>query len=316
MPRTALYSEDKLAGLMYGMVIGDSLGARFNEKEPDEIPLLDNDYLLAHPPKNYTDDTQMAISVLEEMIEHGEIDQGSLRKRMLNRFTPWRGYGGGMLEVIERWRGGESIASTASSLYNGSGNFGDGGAVRIAPICCFFNRNQFTELYEQIHRCVLLTHTHSYGISGAVLQAAAVHLALNDVPVDEWMPLLFKLPLESAFKIKLGRVQQCLENRATVHEAAKDIGNGSEAIEAVPAAVFSTLRNIDSVIDTILFAVSMGGDCDTIGAMAGALAGARLGAHTIAPAYLSAVENEHEGLDFIKGLIHNAVGKQQSGLSG
>jgi len=183
MPRTALYSEDKLAGLMFGLLIGDSLGARFINKEPDDIPLLDGEYLQAHPPKSYTDDTQMALSVLEEMVENGQIDQMSLRERFIARFTPWRGYGGGMLEVIERWRGGESIAATASSLYNGTGNFGDGAAVRVAPISCFFNRNQTAELYEQVHRCVLLTHTHAYGISGAILQATGVLFALNEVPV-------------------------------------------------------------------------------------------------------------------------------------
>ncbi|MBN1759398.1 MAG: ADP-ribosylglycohydrolase family protein, partial [Chitinispirillaceae bacterium] len=241
MHRTPLYSEDKLTGLMLGMVTGDALGARFADKEPDEIPLLDVSFLNAHLPKFYTGDTQMAISVLEEMIESGQIDQSSLKDRILGRFAPWRGYGGGMLEVIDRWRGGASIAETASSLYNGTGNFGDGGAVRIAPISFFFNRNQTAELFEQVHRCVLLTHTHPYGISGAILQATMVLFALNDIPYDQWMPEIFKLPLESAFKIKLGKVVQCLENHANAHESAKSIGNGSEAIEAVPAALYAVL---------------------------------------------------------------------------
>lgn len=294
---------------MLGMLLGDAIGSRFNNKNPDDIPLLDVSFLDTHPPKFYTDDTQMALSVLEEMVENGQIDQASLQQRILKRFTPWREYGGGMLEVIERWRSGAPIAETASSLYNGTGNFGDGAAVRIAPISCFFGRNETAELFEQVHRCVLLTHTHPYGIAGAILQAAAVLLGLNDVPVDQWMQELFKLPMESAFKIKLGRVAQCLENQVNAHESAKDIGNGSEAIEAVPAALYAAMRNPDSLLDTVFFAVSMGGDCDTIAAMAGALAGARHGADAIPVQVLSSFENEKEGIDFIRGLIRKAVGE-------
>ncbi len=310
MLRTARYSEDKLTGMMLGMLLGDAIGSRFNDKNPDDIPLLDATFLDTHPPKFYTDDTQMALSVLEEMVENGQIDQASLQQRILKRFTPWREYGGGMLEVIERWRSGALIAETASSLYNGTGNFGDGAAVRIAPISCFFRRNETAELFEQVHRCVLLTHTHPYGIAGAILQAAAVLLALNDVPVNQWMQELFKLPMESAFKIKLGRVAQCLENQVNAHESVKDIGNGSEAIEAVPAALYAAMRNPDSLLDTVFFAVSMGGDCDTIAAMAGAMAGARFGADAIPVQVLSSFENEKEGIDFIRTLIRKATGNR------
>ncbi|MBN1577817.1 MAG: ADP-ribosylglycohydrolase family protein [Chitinispirillaceae bacterium] len=310
MKRTAFYSEDKISGLMFGMLAGDALGFRFNDKGPDEIPPLDMEYIRAHPPKNYTDDSQMAISVLEEMTENGLIDQSSLRDRFLRRFSPWRSYGGGMLEVIERWRDGEAIESTAASLYNGSGNFGDGAAVRVAPIPLFFQLDETAALQKEVDRCVLLTHTHPYGRAGALLHATAILLALNDVPENDWITRIFKLPIESAFKIKLGRVAQCLDRKASANESAKEIGNGPQAIEAVPAALFSVLRHPDSFLDAFLFSISMGGDTDTIGAMTGALAGARMGAARIPDELLEQIENEKEGLDFIRDLIIQAKGKK------
>ena len=306
MKRTVLYSEDKIAGLMLGILLGDVLGAPFDNKRPDEIPPLDLNYLLDHPPKKYTDDTQMAISVFEEMVENGVIDQASLRDRFLRRFSSWRGYGGGMLEVIERWRGGESTGVAASSLYNGSGSFGNGAAMRVAPICCFFGLDETAALYEQINRCALLTHTHPYGIAGALLQASMVLFALNDIPIEEWIDRIFKLPVESAFKIKLGSVVQCFERKVTAHEAAKEIGNGSEAIEAVPAGLYAVLRHPESFIDAVLFAISMGGDTDTIGAMTGALSGAFLGIEKLPEEVLDKIENEDEGLDFITSLVKKA----------
>ena len=300
MKRTSLYSVDKVSGLMLGMAAADALGSRFNDKPPDEIPPLDLEYIRSHPPKNYTDDTQMAISVFEEMAENGGVDQSSLRDRFLRRFSPWRGYGGGMLEVIERWRGGESISSTASSLYNGTGNFGDGAAVRAAPISIFFSLDEQDALFEQVHRCSLLTHTHPYGLAGALLHAFTVLLALNDIPVSEWLPRIFKLPIDSAFKIKLGRVVQCLERKSSAHESAKEIGNGPQAIEAVPAALYAVVRYPESFIDAVLFAVSIGGDADTIGAMAGAVAGARFGCLNIPESLINQMENGREGIDYIR----------------
>ncbi len=305
--RTVRYPEDKVAGLMLGLLLGDAIGSRFNDMAPDDIPPLDIDYIRRHPPTNYTDDTQMAISVLEEMIQNGSIDQYSIRERFLRRFSPWRGYGGGMLEVIERWRDGESIDVTASSLYNGLGSFGDGAAVRVAPIALFFGLDEIELLHHEVRKCAVITHTHPYGIAGALLHASAVLMALNDLPENEWLKRIFRLSIESAYKIKIGRVVQCLERKASAHESAVEIGNSSQAIEAVPAALYSVLRNPDSFIDALLFSISMGGDTDTIGAMAGALAGAKFGAENIPSELFEHIENCEEGMDFIEKLVKQAI---------
>ncbi len=296
---------------MLGVLLGDAVGAMFVGKNPDEIPPLDQDYLRDHPPKNYTDDTQMAFSVFEEMVENGMIDQKSLKNRFLCRFSPWRGYGGGMLEVIERWRGGEEIETAATSLYNGTGNFGNGAAVRVAPISAFFRLGEITELFEQVRRCAMLTHTHPYGIAGAQLQASAVLFALNDLPAEEWLKHIFKLPVESAFKIKLGRVAQCVERKASAYESVKEIGNGSEAIEAVPAALYAAIRHSDSFMDALLFAVATGGDSDTIGAMTGALSGALLGESRIPSEMVHKIENSPEGPDSIRFLVQRSAEKKK-----
>jgi poly(ADP-ribose) glycohydrolase ARH3 len=161
-------------------------------------------------------------------------------------------------------------------------------------------------MITEVRACSLLTHTHPYGISGAVLQAYAVSLALNNVPPREWMTRLFSFPIESAYKIKLEKVERCLSRQASSHESAREIGNGADALEAVPAAIYSVMRNPSSLADAVLFAVSMGGDTDTIGAMAGAVSGALHGAQGIPAEWLSHLENENEGRDFITALADKA----------
>jgi ADP-ribosylglycohydrolase len=303
MKRIPCYPAEKLKGIMLGLMIGDALGSRFNDMQPDDIPLLDLDYIRDNPPKRYTDDTEMAISVLEERICNGIIDQGALKDRFLRRYSSWRRYGGGMLEVIERWRRGDTVRTAAASLYDGTGNFGNGAAMRVAPISAFFTLDELDDLFEQVRRCAILTHTHSYGISGALLQSYAVLLALNDIPVDTWINRIFKLPIESAYKIKMGDVVQCLERNATANECAREVGNDAEAIEAVPAAVYSFLRHPDSFTDSVSFAVSMGGDTDTIAAMTGAISGAFLGDGEIPEELWTSLDERKEGPLFVRKLV-------------
>ena len=306
MPRVVQYSQDKVEGILLGTFLGDSIGAPFNGWLPEDIPPLDANYIATHPPRTYTDDTQMSISVFEEMLENGCINQPSLVQRFLKRFSPWRGYGGGMLEVIEQWKDGRDIESAAHSMYGGIGSFGDGAAMRAGPVSLFFTLQETELLAEQVRLSSLLTHTHPLGIAGAVMQAQAVLLALNDIPGEEWLKRLFSFPTESVFKIKLETVKNSIERQSSPHEAARDIGNGSDALEAVPAALFSAIRHPDSFTDAVLGGVSMGGDTDTIGAMAGAIAGARLGLNGIPQEWLANLENGVEGKDFVISLARKA----------
>ena len=306
--RSIQYPLEKIEGLLFGLFLGDAIGAPFDGCNPDELPFLDSNYVLANPPKTYTDDTQMGISVFEEMLENGRIDQQSLVQRFVNRFSPWRGYGGGMLEVIEKWRDGQDIAAAARSLYGGQGSFGDGAAMRAGPISAFFKLDETEELITQVGLCSRLTHTHPYGIAGAVLHACAVLLALNDVPLADWRHRLSTFPLESVFKIKLETIRSCIERQTSAHESAREIGNDADALDAVPAALFAVLRNPSSFADAVLFAVSMGGDTDTIGAMTGAIAGARFGSRGIPPEWFAGLENGTEGKDFISALARKAAG--------
>jgi poly(ADP-ribose) glycohydrolase ARH3 len=294
--------------MLLGTFLGDAIGAPFDGEAPDEIPLLDVHYISANPPTTYTDDTQMIISVFEEMAENGRIDQNSLVRRFLNRYSAWRGYSGGMASVIEQWRDGKSIESAAQSLYGAMGSFGDGAAMRSGAISAFFAIDDVDRMAEQVRLCSVLTHTHPYGIAGAVLQSYVVLLALNDVPVDEWLQRLFSFPTDNVFRIKFEAIRQCLERESSPHESAREIGNGSDALSAVPAAIFAVMRNPLSFSDAVLYAVSMGGDTDTIGAMAGAIAGARSGSGGIPAQWLKHLENGVDGKDFICALVRKAAG--------
>lgn len=307
MRRQICYDRDNVLGLLYGTCIGDAFGMKFDGCSNESIAPLELDSVLSQTSGLYTGDTQLNISVLEEMVENGRIDQASLGTRIMSRYSPWRKYGGGMFIVIERWRDGESFSEAAESLYSGIGSYGDGAAVRAAPASCFFKIEERDLLFEQVTLSSKLTHTHAIGIDGAKLQAYAALLALNKVDPSEWTGMMFQLPLDSSFKIKLGQIDYCLRNDAALTTVIDTIGNGSDALSAVSAAIYSLIRNKDSFVDAVLFAIELGGDTDTIGAMTGALAGAIHGMHNIPQTIIDKLENGHEGIKFIESLVDKAV---------
>lgn len=73
-------------------------------------------------------------------------------------------------------------------------------------------------------------------------------------------------------------------------EVVQQVGNGIAAFEAVPAALYAFLRHPESFTEAVLYALSLGGDTDTIASMTGALAGAYLGERAIPAVWRERVE--------------------------
>ena len=176
------YCLDKSKGLMAGLMVGDALGAPFEGKFRFKFPIDYRKFLLNMTPLIYTDDTQMAISILEECIFNKGIDQDSLKRRFIDRMNPNKGYGMSVMEVIDLWKNDISVQDAGKSLFDGTGSFANGGAMRIAPISIFFEGEQ---LIEQAKLATTLTHSNKLGVDGAILIAMATSLALKKAPIDK-----------------------------------------------------------------------------------------------------------------------------------
>lgn len=196
------------------------------------------------------------------------------------RTEPWRGYGTGPEKVFRALLLGVDWRRTASELFDGSGSYGNGGATRIAPVA--LTAGPLDEVCEQARAVAAITHQHPIGQAGAALQAAAVALALalpQDVALDrEWfLDALDACHRQPQFRARLNRLRHVLDDSRPAR-AARSLGNGIPALESVPMAVLAFLRSPDDPEQTLEFAAQVGGDTDSIAAMAGTLAGARCGA--------------------------------------
>ena len=94
----SLALERALVSLL-GLSVGDAFGERFFMPHGALHTAIDERTVPASPWR-YTDDTQMALSLVEVLREHGTIDQDALAKSFVQRFDPMRGYGPGAQRLL------------------------------------------------------------------------------------------------------------------------------------------------------------------------------------------------------------------------
>ncbi|MFI0864025.1 ADP-ribosylglycohydrolase family protein [Streptomyces smyrnaeus] len=156
-----------------GLAVGDALGSQFFV--PANLPCLRSREL---PPGHWqwTDDTEMAASVMAVLAAHGHIDQDALAASFAAHHDFDRGYGPAvnrMLRLI-RQEGGD-WRELAAGLFDGQGSWGNGGAMRVAPLGAWFADNP-ERAADEAERSAEVTHRHPEAVAGTRAVAAATAL--------------------------------------------------------------------------------------------------------------------------------------------
>ncbi|KAM4701051.1 ADP-ribosylhydrolase ARH3 [Discoglossus pictus] len=302
----------RFRGALLGALLGDCLGAVFEgQTRVSQRWLCD---FLKEVEKGdrfkkaltYTDDTAMARSVVQSVLANQEFNAVDMAQRFTKEYNhdPDRGYGMAVVHVFEKLDSGEyhSVFSPAKEQFNGKGSYGNGAAMRVVGIPLAYPNIQDIIQYAKLSG--QLTHASSLGYNGAILQALAVHYALQGEQSRETFlqQLLNHMKeveadeksLSDAQELELGEFPYCKslmkikefleKGQVPPEDVVKELGNGIAALESVPTAIYSFLRCMDPVEDlpseynslqrTIAYCISLGGDTDTIATMAGAIAGA------------------------------------------
>jgi len=294
--------EDRFVGCLLGLAVGDALGAPFEGESTDFMTdrYRDAKDLIENPPPGelwYTDDTQMAIGVAASLVSCGRINERELCKRFAANYRPRRGYGSDARIVLEAMVEGLDHKSLAKNHFPG-GSFGNGAAMRVAPVGLMFRHN-YKQLWKQARLSALPTHVHPLGIEGAQVLALAVGLAstTEELDRDKFFSSLLERCSSLEFSGPLGRAAQLSDVRNLGL-----FGNGIEATASVVTAVAAFGLTPDSYVETVGNAILLGGDTDTIGAMAGAISGAYLGRSAIPHHLIECLEDRHQGKAYIEKL--------------
>jgi ADP-ribosylglycohydrolase len=193
-----------------------------------------------------------------------------------------------------------------------SGKRGDtnGAAMRISPVG-ILNSNHtgnLKSLLEDVYHVCLPTHGSNQAISGASALAYGISVALKGENLDTIISATisgakegesYGYPVIGPSIVK--RIELAVDiskKNPILVEAASEIyqiiGAGVAMAESVPAAIGLFHAAQGDPYETILAAVNMGGDCDTVASMAGALAGAYKGIQAFPKAWIDKVEKVNE----------------------
>lgn len=305
--------QSRFRGSLIGVLVGDCIGAPFEGRRVDPTCLIEQidrvvkssngDYLM------YTDDTAMTISTCESLITNKGLDPRHLAQKYSETYfkEPRRGYGAAVRQVFSllKTTNYQDPYGPASEQFEGSGSFGNGAAMRCNGIALFAQRNNLdlNKARDLTENCSRITHSHIYGINGALLLVIAIRCALTieDDSLNETYFLNYLIehmkkieqPDDRIYTNKLINISKILEKNAisgidiTQREVVEILGNDVSAQNSVPLAIYSFLRGNSKFMDsyrienefsrTLHWAISCGGDTDTIASMACGLSGAYLG---------------------------------------
>jgi len=280
MPQNELLS--KFIGSMLAAALGDSMGATFYKRSREGM-------------LRYTDDTAMMIALAESIIENrGAINPIKLAWKFVETYEkePWRGYGPGPPRIFRLIKRGEGPLELDKRFYPG-GSYGNGAAMRIAPVGLFFH-DDIERLKVAVEASCKPTHNNLLGIEGALIEALSVAEALKirrDEEADpkEFIEKLVPLASTDIYRRKLMKILELVQN-GDPSKVVRELGNSVEAFNSVPTAIYCYLRGKEP-LKAIELAIQLGGDRDTIACMAGAIAGAHRGSEALPHDLLKRLEN-------------------------
>ena len=267
----------RAAESFHGLSCGDAFGERFFIPDSVATSLIKQRAIPA-PPWFFTDDTVMALSILETLAEHSEINQPSLAKSFAGRYDPGRGYGPAMHKLLVSIRRHEEAWQTEpAALFGGQGSFGNGSAMRVAPLGAYFADDP-ERIVQQATLSSTATHTHPEAVAGAVAVAVAAGHAWR-------MRSTGQNPNSQAFLRHVhddtpeSHVRQAIQRAidlgpdAPIQMAVAKLGNGSAvtAPDTVPFALWCAARHLDNYEEALWCTVSGMGDRDTTCAIVGGI---------------------------------------------
>ncbi len=217
---------------MIGAIIGDIVGSRFEFNNTDDF-----NFTLFTKECSFTDDSICTLAVGYALV-NGISYEESLRHWCGMYPNPMGAYGGS----FARW-----LASDNPQPYN---SFGNGSAMRVSPVAWWFDN--LDDVQREAEKAALPTHNHPEGVKGAVATATAIFLARKHG----------KAPMLGAMAEYYPQWVEPLLGR----------NRFDETCQGTMPVVFGVINRANSFEEAIRYAVAVGGDSDTIGAIVGSIA--------------------------------------------
>ncbi|MET9293523.1 ADP-ribosylglycohydrolase family protein [Streptomyces sp. NPDC003077] len=254
-----------------GLSVGDAFGTEFSR--PSRYPLLKR-HELPPAPWQWTDDTEMACSVLAVLMTHGRIDQDALARSFAEHHDAGRDYGRAVDRLLRSIKEGRDWHELAVGLFKGQGSWGNGAAMRIAPLGAWYAGDP-EQATHQAEISAYVTHQHREAVVGAMAVAAATALVADpdrETGPEELLDGVLELIPRSAVQAGLRRARDMLDyaDPGTV-AAVLGCGRRTSAHDTVPFTLWAAARHLGAFEAAMRTTAQAGGDMDTTCAIVGGI---------------------------------------------
>lgn len=291
--------RDRLAGGLWGLLVGDALGVPYEFHPPAAIPPIDQIELTppqgfdrAHarvPPGTYSDDGAQALCLLDSLLHRGTLDPEDLGRRIVN----W--YECGYLAVdgdvydcgvqtgaaIRALRAGTPALDAGAALETANGN---GSLMRVLPLA-LWHRGPDDELVRFAHAQSRVTHGHPRAQACCALYCLWARRILDDHP-DPWTDAV--ATLRRLYVDELYHLPQ-LEFHIRPDDPPEGQGSGY-VVDCLRSARHAVARGPYEL--AVKAAIALGRDTDTTACVAGGIAGLRDGIDAIPARWRDALRGQ------------------------
>lgn len=282
-PLAETVARDRALGCILGLAVGDAIGAPFEFKPRGSFPpvtAMTGGGPFDLQPGQWTDDTTMALCLGESLLAMGDVDQADLMERLQRWMTQGENSVNGRCfdigvttrAAIERFIAtGEASAGSAAPDTAGNASL-----VRLGPLAVFYRRDRaLAQRMAAKQSCA--THAAPQVLDACQLFAAILVDALAGADTDLAMrPRVMALTPKLLF----------MSGGDWKDKRRDEIRSGGYVVETLEAALWSVWHT-RTFRDAVLTAANLGGDSDSVAAVAGQLAGALYGAAAIPAEWLA-----------------------------
>ena len=225
---------------MIGAIAGDIIGSVF-----ERHPIKTTSFPLFSKSSRFTDDTVLTLAIADAILNKTDY---TTALKTYGRKYPYAGYG----MSFYSW-----MLSPQTKPYN---SWGNGSAMRVSPVGFAFDSTE--AVLREAERTAIVTHNHPEGIKGAQATALAVYLARRAADKQE-----IRRQISRRFSYNLD---------LSLDEIRPNYSFDISCQGSVPESIIAFLESRDFE-DAVRLAISLGGDSDTMGCIAGGIAHAYYG---------------------------------------
>ncbi len=309
----------RIHGCLAGVAVGDAFGMPMAGWTPEEVirrygrvttliaPAKDHPLHGMLPLGSITDDTQLTMAIIDMILVDGVVTRRGMADRIIkwvtdNNLMETRILGPSTKAAVRELMAGRDPSET------GRAGTTNGGAMKITPIGIINVARPLTKLVDDVEETCMPTHSTGVAIAASSAVAAAVTAALQQGATISSVILASRRAARLGEKRGAQLAYPSIDKRIALaariakskepDKAAEDlydiVGGDISSSDAIPTAIGLFVAGGGDPMRTIILTANMGGDTDTIGAIAGGIAGAYAGIDAFPKKIIDTVERVND----------------------